>query len=319
LGKEGFTTVYVDLFPITSEQDFISRFSIALIKGIGKGADPRSVGEKVVNLFKRMIPSIDLTPDGYSFSVKFDRTLEPGLLLEDLLEGLYTYSTKKNLNLCIALDEFQEITELPESKKIEGILRSHIQTHRNIAYFFIGSRRRILTDMFSNKSRPFYKSAFTYVLKEISKKDFSLYVIKKFKDTGKTCDQGTAWDLYNAVRGYPYYVQKLASIIWDLTAKQCATGVVKTASRVLLQMEAPDFEGIWSGLTLIQRSLLKAIAQEPTVSPYAREFLERYRLSVGGTQGAMNILLSRDLIEKDDEGRYRLTDPVMGMWLRENL
>ena len=44
LGREGFTTVYVDLFPITSEQDFISRFSTGIFKGIGRGADPRTVG-----------------------------------------------------------------------------------------------------------------------------------------------------------------------------------------------------------------------------------------------------------------------------------
>jgi DNA-binding IclR family transcriptional regulator len=62
---------------------------------------------------------------------------------------------------------------------------------------------------------------------------------------------------------------------------------------------------------------LKAIAEEPTPSPYAREFLERYRLSIGGTQRAMKVLFSRDLVEKDSENRYRLTDPIMGAWLSE--
>lgn len=318
LEKEGFTTVYVDLFPVTSEQDFISRFSTAIFKGIGSGADPRTIGEKFLSLFKKMIPTIEVTPDGYTFSVKFDRTMETGLLLDDLLEGLYTYATSKKLTTCIALDEFQEITELSESRKIEGILRSHIQRHRDIAYFFIGSRRRILKDMFSNKGRPFYKSAFSYALKEIPKDDFSSYIVKKFKDTGKSCPKETALEIYNSIRGYPYYVQKLASIAWDLTARQCTTDTVRAAFRILLPMEAQDFEGIWSGLTLIQRGLLKALAQEPTISPYAREFLERHRLSVGGTQRAMNGLLSRDLIERDDKNIYRLTDPVMGVWLKES-
>jgi hypothetical protein len=48
-----------------------------------------------------------------------------------------------------------------------------------------------------------------------------------------------------------------------------------------------------------------------------REFLERHRLSIGGTQRAMKILFSRDLVEKGDKNIYRLTDPVMEMWLRE--
>ena len=53
-----------------------------------------------------------------------------------------------------------------------------------------------------------------------------------------------------------------------------------------------------------------------TASPYGREFLERHRLSIGGTQRAIKALFSKDLIEKDDKSIYRLTDPVMEAWLR---
>lgn len=317
LEKEGFLAVYVDLFPISSEQDFISRFSAGVFKGIGRGADPRTIVDKVANLFKRLIPSIDVKPNGYSISAKFDRLTETGLLLDDLMSGLYTYVKKKKLRACIALDEFQEITELPESKKIEGILRSHIQFHKEIAYFYVGSRRGILNDMFLNRSRPFYKSAFLYTLKGILKDDFVSYIEKRFRDTGKLCASEVAVQIYDMARGYPYYVQKLGSIVWDMTEKKCNPDVIKEAYRILLNMETVDFEGIWSGLTLIQKSVLKAIAKEPTSSPYAREFLERHRLSIGGTQRAMKVLFSRDLIEKDGENRYRLTDPIMEAWLRD--
>jgi hypothetical protein len=317
LEKEGFLAVYVDLFPISSEQDFISRFSSGILKGIGRGVDPRSLGDRISNLFKRLIPSIEVKPDGYTFSVKFDQTAEMGLLLDDLVEGLYSYVKRKKLKACIALDEFQEITELPESKKIEGILRSHIQFHKEIAYFYVGSRRRILNDMFLNKSRPFYKSAFSYTLKEIAKEAFVSYIEKRFKDTGKTCPKEIAQKMYDMVRGYPYYVQKLASITWDMSSQKCDSKVLERSHAILVNMETIDFEGIWSGLTLIQKAVLKAIAKEPTASPYGREFLERYRLSIGGTQRAIKALFSRDLIEKDDKNIYKLTDPIMEMWLRE--
>ncbi|MEW6184987.1 MAG: ATP-binding protein [Thermodesulfobacteriota bacterium] len=317
LSEEGFTTIYVDLFPITSEKDFISRLSEGILKGIGKGIDPRTVGEKVFHLFKRLIPSIEIKPEGYSFSVKYDQTTDSRLLLEDLLEGLYAYTKRKKIKTAIALDEFQEITELPESKKIEGILRSHIQSHREIAYFFIGSRRRILNDMFLEKSRAFYKSAFSYILKEISRTDFVTFIIRKFRESGKVCDRESAEIIYDTVRGYPYYVQKLASITWDLTSKKCNPETVFSGFKHLLQMEVIDFEGIWSGLTLVQRATIKAIAKEPGSAVFSKDFLERYRLSIGGTQKAVKILISRDLVEKDNEKKYRLTDPVMAKWLRD--
>ena len=83
----------------------------------------------------------------------------------------------------------------------------------------------------------------------------------------------------------------------------------------MIEMETPDFEATWCALTLVQRSVLKALALESTALPYSRDFLERHRLSVGGTQRALRVLVSMDLVEKDQEGRYRLTDPIMSAWL----
>jgi hypothetical protein len=171
--------------------------------------------------------------------------------------------------------------------------------------------------MFLNKSRAFYKSAFSYLLREIPRTDFALYIEERFKDTGKICPLEIAGKIYDRVRGYPYYVQKLAGIVWELTLKKSQLDFVMGGYRILLNMETIDFEGVWSGLTLIQKSVLKAIAEEPTPSPYAREFLERHRLSIGGTQRAMKVLFSRDLVEKNSENQYRLTDPMMGAWLSE--
>lgn len=315
LSGEGLLTVYVDLFPIISERDLVSRFSSSLVRGIGRGLDHRMLAARLKDLFKRLTPSIEVKPDGYSVSLRLDQASESGPLLEDLLEGFYKHVTKRNLRACVALDEFQEITELPESKRIEGILRSHIQLQKEVSYFFIGSRRRTLQEMFSDKGRAFYKSAFTYALREIPKMDFLGHIERRFLESGKACPLGVAEEIYDRVRGYPYYVQKLASIAWDFSEAQCDAGMVRRAYDSLIEMETPDFEATWSALTLVQRSVLKALALESTAMPYSRDFLERHRLSVGGTQRALRVLVSMDLVEKDQDGRYRLTDPIMSAWL----
>ncbi len=315
LDQEGMLTVYVDLFPILSEKDMVSRFSSALIRGIGRGVNQQTLAERLKDLFKRVIPSIEIKPDGYSVSVRLDQSNESGALLEDVLESLYRYVTSRGVPACVALDEFQEITELPESKRIEGLFRSHIQLHREISYVFIGSRRRILKEMFSDKSRAFYKSAFAYPLGEVPRNDFVDYIRAHFERSGKICPQGIAGTIYDRVRGYPYYVQKLASIAWDLSQKECDAAIVQSAYKALVEMETADFEATWSALTLVQRTVLKAMALEAPHLPYAREFLERHGLSVGGTQRAVHVLLSMDLIEKESDGSYRLTDPVMCAWI----
>lgn len=317
LEKEGVTTAYVDLFPISSEEDFISRLGASLMRGIGKNVDPRSLVQKWGDTFKQLRPKLEVGTDGYSLSVEFDKSLKSPLVLDDLLEGLYSTIKRKKLKVCIVLDEFQEITELAQAKKIEGILRSHIQKQREVSYFFVGSRRRVLQDMFSDQRRPFYKSTFFYVVDKIPLNDFGPYLQKQFQKTRKNLDFQTAAHLYNLVRGYPYYVQKLAFIAWDLTDKECDQDKVEEAYRRLIETESSDFEGQWQGLTNIQKSALKAMAMEPISKPYAQTYLGTHRISLGGMQKALKILVNRDFVEKSPEGLYRLTDPIFEAWILE--
>ena len=317
LKKEGYLTVYIDLFPVSSEKEFISKFATNVTREIGRGANVKTFKQRFAELFLKIIPTFEVKPDGASFSVKFDPDAKFDILLEDLMSGIYKFLKRKNIKSCIAFDEFQEITELTESKTIEGTLRSYIQSNKEIAFFFVGSRRRILKDMFTNKKRPFYKSAFLYNLQRIPEEDFVSYILQKFSGTGKECSKDAANKIYNISQGYPYYVQKLASITWDLTEKKCDIEKVQKAYRILLKDETFDYENILSSLTLVQKSLLKAIALDPTSSLFKTNYLKKYSISIGGAQKGLKTLLLKDIIEKDEEGTYRVVDPVFRLWLLE--
>ena len=314
LAREGFATVYADLFPVNSKEALTTRLASAFFKGLGRGADPRSFLAKAKGLFGRLRPAISMTAEGVSFSVDVDSRTKSPLLLDDLMEGIGRYVEKNKVRASVVLDEFQEITDLPESKEIEGILRSHIQSQRRVSYFFVGSRRRVLQDMFGMKNRPFYKSAFLYPLEKIMEGKFVPFIEGRFRKTGKKCPEGFASEIYGRVDGYPYYVQKLASLVWDATDHEVTQEIVYSCTSSLIRMETPDFEAYWSGLTLGQRSFLKAIASLPTANPYSKDYLEKFGLSLGGTQKALRGLIERDLVEKGEIG-YALTDPVMREWL----
>ncbi len=318
LQKEEFLTVYVDLFSVISEQDFISKLASGVIRGIGRGANPVSFKDRMQYIFTRLIPGFEVAPDGnLSISVKVQKDTSFELLLEDVLQGMYGYIQKREMKACVALDEFQEITELKESKRIEGSLRSYIQWYRDVSFFFVGSRRRILKEMFTDKTRAFYNSAFLYNLKEIPEQDFVPYIRDQFNKTGKTCPQDIAAHIYKKTKGFPYYTQKLSYFLWNLTDNEADERLFEKALNTLLQTETPEYESVWIGLPLMQKTLLKALALAPTTSPFAKDYLAHYNLSVGGTQKALPELLKKDLIEKEDNtGAYRPVDPIMALWLR---
>ncbi|WP_457621966.1 AAA family ATPase [Persephonella sp.] len=310
-------TIYADLFPVSSYQDLVDFLSKAIIEGIGKEVN-KSFIKKIQNLFKGITPTLTIKPDGsFSVSLTYNPSASIELLLSDIFEGLYNYILSKNLEAVVVLDEFQEITTLKESHKIEGIMRGYIQSHSSISYFFIGSRRRILLDMFTNKNKPFYKSSFLYELKKIPEDEFSKCIIKNFEKTGKTCSTDLAAMIYNLVEGYPYYVQKLSSIVWDLTNKKVTEKIIFEALNVLINTEKADFENIWINLNSSEKAFLKTVVKLSNFPIYSKEFIHESGLSIGGIQKAVKSLIEKDLIEKDKT--YRLTDPVMKLWLSREI
>jgi len=313
---KNFVGIYADLFPVSFYQDFIEIFSKAIIQSIGKEVD-KTFFKKIKNLFKSVVPSFTVKPDGsFSISISINQSTSLETVLSDLFLGLENYVKKNNLKACVVFDEFQEITTLEESKKIEGIIRGFIQQQENISYIFVGSRRKLLIDMFTDKNRPFYKSSFLYPLEKIEKSEFVECIISSFKKNEKICSKKSAEKIYDLVEGYPYYVQKLSSIVWDLTDKKATEKIVEKALQILIKMESIDFESIWINLNKGEKVVLKTISIYPEISPFSKEFLEKTRLSIGGIQKAINSLSKKDLIEKKDN-LYTLTDPVMKYWLEK--
>ena len=315
LEKEKFLTAYIDLFPISSLQDAAQRMITGLIQAIGKGIDQRSVLEKMKDVFHAIRPVLSLEPEGIKFSVQLSSNDHPLNFLEDLFEGLGIWVEKMRKNAFIIFDEFQEITQLPESKKLEGLMRSKIQGHKEISYFFVGSRRTVLKDIFTTKNRPFYKSAFLYPLGKIPRNEFIDFLMERFQKSGKTILKSLCEEIYDRMQGYPYYVQKFSSLIWDMSADEPTLKTFQDAYEKLLQSEKSDFEAHWSGLTSAQKNFLKTLANYPTAKPFSKNYMKQLDLSTGGAQKVLKVLIQKDLIEKNETG-YTLTDPMMIEWLK---
>lgn len=259
-----------------------------------------------------------MSPDekkGFAISVQMAPTGLTGFsLLEDVLESFGTFIEECGQLVYVALDEFQEITSLPEALKIEGLMRQYIQQHK-AAYIFIGSRRRILLSMFNQSQRPFYQSAINYELEPLPKKDFAQFIAAQFIEQGKTCSINAATQLVTTVDCFPYYAQKLAYFIFQKTRKMVRPLDVHQGLQLLIKNEEPAFEGILLGLTPVQIGLIRALATEPSSSLYSQQYIQRHRLgSLGGVQAARKKLLQLDLIE-NQEKVWRLVDPLFKEYL----
>lgn len=312
--KEGFLTFYTDLFMVTSINEVAERIAKNVYATLHKRESLLRKGARFLKTFTAFRPVLKPSPkDGFTLSVEPYSASVPGKeLLEKVLEELGLFIQKEQARVHFVLDEFQEITELKESG-IEGLFRNHIQNHP-ASYFFVGSRRRVLLDIFNQRNRPFYQSAIMYPVKPLPHDELTSCLIERFAAEGKKCPQGVAAEISQRTDQYPYYVQALAYNVFDLAGKNITLEDVDTAFERLLSSERYAYEALVQGLTGIQTALLRALASTPDARILSSDFIARYRLSVGGVQSAQKKLVELDLIEKHDDV-WRVVDPVFAVWL----
>jgi len=315
VSREGYLAVYVDYLSVISENDVTDKFFNAVVRAVGKDVTAKSFADRVRKLFTRIRPSLDIGPDSVSISAKYDRSETFGHLIDDIFLGLNKYLKDSKHRCLVVFDEFQEISSLPENKRIEGILREHIQNQDNISFFFVGSRRHVLRSMFTDSKRAFYRLGFIYEMGNIPKAEFAPYIVGRFKKTGRECPEEIAADIYDYVAGNTYYIQKLSHILWNMVGQgKGATGEMLEKAKVeLLRSEAPIFQASFVEMNFGEKKLVRALAMEPSGKPYSIDYLARHTLSAGGVQKSLKSLIDKDIVE-DADGTYRLVDAVFGKW-----
>ena len=87
----------------------------------------------------------------------------------------------------------------------------------------------------------------------------------------------------------------------------------------LIEDLAPTFESLVMLLPPSQVRVLESLAIDPTVSPHSREYIQKHRLSKGGSlQGALDSLEQKGLVYGAKYG-YRIALPTLQFWLKQRL
>jgi hypothetical protein len=314
LAREGFLTIYADLFMVTGVAELAGRIAKNVYAALHRRESLLQKGSRFLKTFTTFRPVIKPSPSsGFSLSVEPVSAAMTGLeLLDQVLGEVGLFVQGENPKLHFVLDEFQEIVELKEPA-IEGVFRKHIQ-HHPASYFFVGSRRRVLMDIFNQRNRPFYQSAIMYPIQALPHRELVSFLRERFQKGGKSCPAAVAEDISQRTFQYPYYAQALAYHVFDLSAKTVKGEDVDTGLERLLSSERYAYEATVQGLTGNQIALLRALATSPSDKMLSSDYIARHKLSVGGVQYAQKKLVALDLIERQNEV-WRVVDPIFAIWL----
>jgi hypothetical protein len=195
-------------------------------------------------------------------------------------------------------------------------LRTAWQHHKNVTYCLYGSKRHMITELFENKSMPFYKFGDLIFLPKIELRYWHSYISKSFEKTGKTIDQEAITEIVQSVTGHPYFVQQLARKVWVISGKKTNVETVRVALTDLLYENSILYQREVENLSNTQLNFLHAVCNR-IEQLSSVETLAQYDL---GTSA--NVIRIKNALEKkevlDLMNPYpEFVDPLFEQWLKK--
>ncbi|MFA7494393.1 MAG: hypothetical protein WCZ43_12895 [Proteiniphilum sp.] len=103
-----------------------------------------------------MVPKISFGADPMTdFTLSFD--FSNTQLNSEVLNLPQKIAKEKGVRIVVCLDEFQQVAEFDNALYFQRKLRSAWQLHQDITYCLYGSKKHLMTKLFSKQSMPFYK------------------------------------------------------------------------------------------------------------------------------------------------------------------
>jgi len=318
LEKPLYVPVYVDLWPTDNEASFVAAVAKAVAEAIA--STPRKMLEAARTFFSRLAPSLTVDDEGRP-RVMFrlsgaDRSDPP---LDDVLGAPARIVARGKHRVVVVLDECQRILEYGNDL-VERKLRSTIQHHTDVSYFFLGSRKQLVQKMFLDKDRPLYRAAGHYPLLPIGVEHWTPFIWKRFADADKKITEDQIATVCKLTEGHPFYTQHLCYVLWE----RCDLGaavtdeLIHSALGTLLSRESHAYTTLWESLAMNQRRFLTGLAmEEGPVKPFSSDFTQRYGLGApSNAQRAAEALTERDVIDRD-EGTFFIVDRFFRLWIRK--
>lgn len=309
--------IYMDIFSCRSEHDFYDTFVAAVIKQTSSKAEEWLDNIKL--FLSRVSPRISIGADPMTdFSISLEMNPK-SIDIDEILQLPEKIARKKNCNIVICIDEFQQIAEFKDSKTFQKRLRSVWQLQKSVSYCLFGSKKHLMNELFEKKSLPFYKFGDSIYLKKIETKDWIDYICNRFEATGKQISKDLAEKICKMVDNHSSYVQQLAWLVWIHTEIIATENDFLSACQDIIDQNTPLFEKQIESLTTYQMNFLRAIIDGVHSEFTTQEILHKYQLGSSANVSIIKrALVKKELIEIEKH-QVIIMDPVMAMWLKREL
>ncbi len=313
--SKSYTTFFIDLYSTSSLSEMVSLMGKEILDSLkGKG---EKVFDRFITTVKSLVTGITIDPvtGQPTLNISIGNIQKPDQTLKEIFE----YMEKSDRPCVVAIDEFQQIADYPETNVV-ALLRTYVQKCKQTQFIFSGSKRRMMDKLFNEPSEPFYQSCTNLYLEAIDKKIYYEFAVKKFKKVGKILSEDCFNRMYDALDGHTWYIQRLLNEMYATVDKGNTANIdeLNAAMRHIHKLDRRVYEESIQQLTNPQKQLLIAMAKDIKAKEItSSDFVRRHGLkSSSSVQSAAKSLYDAETITREID-TYFVTNRFLGFWLME--
>ncbi|MDO5045491.1 AAA family ATPase [Campylobacter sp.] len=300
--RDEFVCIYSDIFDMTCGEDFVKE----LLKNSAKSQEMsfQSTFKFILAKLKRVSFEIKLDPLTYELSAS---PMMKNASFDEAMDDLFYMldEISKDKKVVFIIDEFQQIAEF-EDLKIDAKLRKFMQTSKNISFVFLGSKRHLLTSLFSH-NMPLFEMATHFELGAIKPNDAYKYAKNFLKTT-----QAQMKELFEICKFDTKLIQNVLYFIYE-NEKSLEKKAILSALDMVLQSKDGAYRLVFDTFSSNQKKALEIVAKEQK-EYFSLPVLSRFNISKTSLQAALKQLFVKEIIDKQD-GEFFIPDTTFGFWL----
>lgn len=302
----------VDIFATKNIDEMVQQLGKAIVKGLS------SKGERAIKSFIQAVKSLrPVMSFDFSGNPSWSIAAVEPIQAEQTLDEIFQYLSHSDKPCIVAIDEFQTIAEYPDTKT-EALLRTYVQHCPNARFIFSGSKRTMMTEMFTKHSRPFYQSTTLMNVPKLDKDIYMDFACRLFADYGKSIEKDVVNDVYDRFDGITWYLQRTMNKLFSITSEDnvCTADYAIKAIDCILDENSAAYESLLYQIPPKQKQLLMAIIREGKAQGLTSSaFIRKYSLpSASSVQAAIKGLVEKEFVTNEN-GVYETYDKFFALWL----
>lgn len=317
LKENTFPGVCIDFFFVLT-QDEVTKTIIDGISTIISSLLPKTKTAclKLIDVITKLNPKLTFSLLGQKLEINTKQTTEKSI--SELLVALDQFAAETKQSCVVVFDEFQQIGELKENHAVEAAIRHAVERSQYVSYIFCGSKRHLLNEMFSDKSRPLYHLCDLMSIDRISTSSYQLFLNKMAKTKWKKLlENDVIEEIAHLAENHPYYINALCRRLWRNDHPPTLSDV-RTHWGDYVNQQRDWISNDLTQLTLNRRKVLTALAYQPTQFFQGQEFSSKVSLAPSSINKCITDLRKIDMIYQDPNGYFRVLDPAVAYFIRQH-